>query len=723
MRSFLLLAGVSLLALWLGSSVVKAEKIPLFLPGRYMMLDNYSPTPPIVASNASSIFILAKGVLAKYNAVNHQQEGLLELFGTPTAPPANWLFDDMAAGNNFRNERAKRLLPASMQVTDTEIQIIIGDQYIRVDPATLKIDLNITLEAEGIRQNSIDQYVYTMKPHPLVIGDKMSYRVLIPAWPNQDDPIFLEAFEPATGEIINTGVLLAEMQGRPEWIQVPTGDFFKQIHLIVQLLPITLVPTDGYLFIFRQGILAKVDGETLKVSKSISLYGPKATLADPANATIDEKMVVNIDLAKRCMPAMLQLNDKTLNILIGDDYFSIDTTDLTIKTKGQLVKTDEAEMRDHIDELCLRGLPPLAGIGNTLYTIDGTNLIKIDCNKGAVTTKELPALLVRTLLPDAKNGGLTNHITPKNGENIMLTGLLEKHVEPQDTYWTLLDQNYGEILLGGDKFNDLLAKIDNPSFSIANAFGAYKTDGVDSILEVQFIGKVPAISLNGTLTRQTKDAQTIWTLKTNEGTEYTLVGNILTELTKHPKYQDKSITVMGSLLKDYKDLPLIGKAYLQSDRVVLPESPAALPLAMTATSTDLVITRAGVISVFDPSTLEEKASADLFPPMPELTKDNGQAYNQERIKRITAPKLIVNGKDIFVLIGNNLFNSSLDLKQVKSANVSGISTLTDNYCCFVNNDIMTVVSTNDVAQKYDITLPKEMLARLFPTMQELHNIK
>ena len=723
MRSILVVAVMSVLALCLTSTQVLAQKVGLFLPGRYMMRDHLAPEPPIIASNSKSVFVLRKGVLAKFDAATHQQEGVLELFGKPAEAPKNWLFDDNASAMAFRDERAKRLAPATMTASDADVQILVGDQYFRVDPATLTLTLTTPITTEGVPPTSTDAYIYSQNLPSLVSSSAVSYRVIIPPWPNQDEPIYLLAFERSTGKSLSSVKLPTEMQGRFDWQAVPPGQYVKEIYRLMQQTPVTVVPTDDSLLIFRLGVLAKFDNKTLKLTKMLSLYPPLPLLQDPKQATEDEKTAVIFARVQRMMPAMIALNGKRLNILMGDDYFSVDTAEMTITNQGKVLKTDDVDMGERYNYLAVRGLPLLTAIGDTLYLIDGAQIVKIDCAKGEVTTKELPALLMRTLLPEPKPG--INRFIPKDGQTISVMGLLEKHADPAGDYWTVLDQNYGEIELFGDKFTEFLGKNEKPEFSIVNVFGKYQQDGEQGGIDSMFVSKMAAISLFGILGTQEKDAKTVWTLKMPTGAEYTLVGDGLKNLDKHPKYIGQSLMFTGSFLKELKDEPLVGKAYLQVTQYVAPQQNIlSLPTAFAATPASLVVTRTGAVVVFDPVTLAETASVDLFPPMPEPTPENAMVLQQERMKRLIPPLLTLYEKDIFVGIGTNIFSTDLNLKTIKSAIIpAGTVTMTGNSCYITGADLLTVINTKDVTQQFNLTMPKEMTARLYPTFEEMYSVK
>ena len=733
MQTLLRAAVVSLLMLCFATPRAFAEKVGLYLPGRYMMRDHLSPDPPILAANTANFFVLRKGVLAKYDAATRQQAGVLELFGKPDAAPTDWLFDDQASAIAFRDKRAKRLAPARMTASDTDIQILVGDQYFRVDPATMTLTLNTTIVADGVPPTSTDQYIYSAN-HPLVSNDTVSYRVIIPPWPNQDVPIHLLAFDRATGATLGTAMLPAAMQGRITWEAASKEKSLKEIYRLVQQVPVTVAPSKESLFIYRQGILAQYDINTLQLRNTLSLYGVLPVLANPQQATDDEKMAINIARARRLMPAMLTVIGTHVNILVGDDYFSVDSGDLTIIKQGQVVNTDEGDLRDRIDYLAVRGQPVLTAIGEIFYLVDGQQIFSINCDSGEVKTKDLPALLARTLQPEPKAGGNVIKLpAPKDGDMIALSGLLELHVDPAGDYWTVLDPNYGEIELIGDKLKEFLEKTEKPDFSAVQAIGTVRKNGDERALDAMFINKQPAISLFGILGKQEKDAKTIWTLTLPDGLEYTLVGESLKELDTHPKYLGQALQFTGTFAKEHADVPLVGKAYLQvSQYSASSQNTLPLPTAIFATADALVVTRAGAVAVFDPTTLDVKVAADLFPPMPDLTPENGQLYLQERMRRIAPPLLTVADRNIQVNIGAELFSTGLDLQTIISATApTGTPVLAGNAWFFMSNswntpgtdDALTVINFTDITQPFVLPLPKEMTARLYPTFQELQAIK
>ena len=518
MRSLLVLAVASMMCC-LGSSLAYGQQVKFTLPGRFMMADQYIPSTPLVAANARSLFVLRRGVLAKYNAATRAPEGVVALFGPLDEMPADFMFDDAQAANDFLNERAKRLAPATMTVSDTEVQVLVGDRYFRVDSATLKILTSTTLVSDTIPATTPDSYIMQVNqnaPHPLLTHGDISYRIVLPGWGMPRTPIHFLAFDRTTGKVLATALLPAPLQDPPSFEQVPPDQAFRNINYGNPA--ISFAAADDSLYVLRFGVLAKFDAKTLALQKTLSLYGDPAVLADIDTATVADKVAVNIDHAKRFLHAQLFQNGHFLNILLGDDFFRVDTADLSVKNKGQVVKTAADDLRDRIDALALHGDTPATALADTLYLVNGKSLLKVDCVSGMVTAKDLPELTARDLnfaadkIADAMAG-------LKEGDPLMLQGLLLKKTGAGGDTWSVCDATYGELTLTGDKLQDLLGKVDQPELAYVVANGTFKKGAEKGSVDTQYLFKLPVASVKGTLVKEQQDGQDILTLKTTSGVE------------------------------------------------------------------------------------------------------------------------------------------------------------------------------------------------------------
>lgn len=93
--------------------------------------------PPMMTVAPDGIFVVRGGVLAKYDAKTLDAVGMVELFGP--------LPEENKANAQVNLDRLRRLLPGAMLVTNTDLMVVIGEQFFRVDRATLEEKVSVSL--------------------------------------------------------------------------------------------------------------------------------------------------------------------------------------------------------------------------------------------------------------------------------------------------------------------------------------------------------------------------------------------------------------------------------------------------------------------------------------------------------------------------------------------------------------------------------------------------
>lgn len=122
-------------AAWAQPNPNEPQPAPRIKPNRQELmlglLNRFGPEQrPLTALTPQGFFVLRCGVLAKYDAVSLKPAGVIELFG-PLAAPMNKTTPEEQ--QQMLIERGKRVLPAAMTVRGTDLLVVIGEQYFRID--------------------------------------------------------------------------------------------------------------------------------------------------------------------------------------------------------------------------------------------------------------------------------------------------------------------------------------------------------------------------------------------------------------------------------------------------------------------------------------------------------------------------------------------------------------------------------------------------------------
>jgi len=111
---------------------VKLQEI-LKLAGPQMIIQ-----PPLMVTTPAAVFVVRQGVLAKYDARTLETQGMVELFGPPPA-------EENAENPLAKLDWIRRLAPGAMLAEEQELLIVIGEQYFRVNRATLEVQVSASL--------------------------------------------------------------------------------------------------------------------------------------------------------------------------------------------------------------------------------------------------------------------------------------------------------------------------------------------------------------------------------------------------------------------------------------------------------------------------------------------------------------------------------------------------------------------------------------------------
>ena len=84
------------------------------------------------------LFVLRNGILLKLDAKTLRKLGTVDLFGAmPERQPGN-----AEAERLYYTEMVRRLLPAAVVLNDTDLLAVVGEQYFRIDTASLTVKVN-----------------------------------------------------------------------------------------------------------------------------------------------------------------------------------------------------------------------------------------------------------------------------------------------------------------------------------------------------------------------------------------------------------------------------------------------------------------------------------------------------------------------------------------------------------------------------------------------------
>jgi len=153
------------------------------------------------------VFVLRNGVLARLNADTLATEKTVELFGP--LPERQVAAENQGIDRQWLAEAAKRLLPAAILVRENDVLAVVGEQYFRVDIATMEVKVNVAL-GNPFAPNPLLQDLMRMRENTsepsLTLHDKMLYVAL---------PDKVVSVKIADGEVLARGSLPAKMQAQP----------------------------------------------------------------------------------------------------------------------------------------------------------------------------------------------------------------------------------------------------------------------------------------------------------------------------------------------------------------------------------------------------------------------------------------------------------------------------------------------------------------------------
>ncbi len=154
----------------------------------------------IVKAMPDGVLVLRNGVLAKLDPKTLHPIGMLELFGPVADAPVN---DKPTLEERMRRqlEQARRVLPAAIQLRDTEALIVIGEQFFRVDLAKMEMRVNASLVPAAMPLNF----------------ERVATLLLQPVLDAEDDTLYVvrgnrvAALRVTDGKVLADGPLPAQM--------------------------------------------------------------------------------------------------------------------------------------------------------------------------------------------------------------------------------------------------------------------------------------------------------------------------------------------------------------------------------------------------------------------------------------------------------------------------------------------------------------------------------
>ena len=200
---------------------------------RAMMLSNQQRTQ--MCLTPQGVFVLRSGVLAKLHPTTLEiQHDPVELFGPLPVRPAE---ENPAANLQLLNESIKRMLPAAMLAQGDDVLIVVGEQYFRVDAATLDVKVNTPL-GNPFQPNQYEMMRLREASDPtLSVRDKTLYVAMV-------DKVV--AVNIADGVVLARGQMPAKMQMPPMQQLMPllrNMNMPRDQQPAVEAKPITLIGT------------------------------------------------------------------------------------------------------------------------------------------------------------------------------------------------------------------------------------------------------------------------------------------------------------------------------------------------------------------------------------------------------------------------------------------------------------------------------------------------
>ena len=152
------------------------------------------------------VFVLERGVLAKFDAANLNAAGMLELFGTLAAQPKlsdTPTTEERTAMREWMTQNMQRSAPAAMLPGKGKLYIVIGTKYFLIDLKTMTADVKADLITADPAAAANPFAAFTGGTPVLKLADGVLYVIT-----NQQ----LLAVNPATGQVQNRAKLPKQME-------------------------------------------------------------------------------------------------------------------------------------------------------------------------------------------------------------------------------------------------------------------------------------------------------------------------------------------------------------------------------------------------------------------------------------------------------------------------------------------------------------------------------
>ncbi len=683
--TLLLLMG--LVSCALAQNIPTPAKSRLIVPGRYRIRDDAGLVAPAIVSGPLGVYVLNRGVLARFDAKTLQQQGLVELYGKLEDLP-----NDGSVAMQTITERAQRFLPAGMALHGGDLIIVSGDQFFRVDPSTLAIKVNASLFDDKQHGARVDAFLSSMAP-PMEFSGAILYRVLLPL--NYHSTPTITAIDSNTGKILAEKALPAELS-TADWQYIQGGLTFSNAYAPPGM-GLQVKATADAVYVLRNGALAKLDPKTLEPVKVKALFGPVVNIAD--EASLETKAAASIDRAQRTLPVVLLMQGNDLLIISGDDFFRVNADTLEINKQAQLTDVADDARAKRMGQLVSWGQPQVLSTPHGLLLTRGSEYLLVNPQDGSTHALSLPAPLTRLLPFLRPRRQLIKPVVPEDGKTIVLQGVAWAQAAGDNITWLFYDPQIGTVKLTGAKIDAISADPNNQQgqIRVQGIFHKLADAGPDKL-----VGTVDTIDngnfmlsqtyfCTGTVHKRNVGDAALWTISSDwfDDCEFVLVGEKLKDLTAVPDIDGREVNLMGHFSKAYEKMPPYGRGYLEITNATplpTPEMTAAqqeqaCPALPAATEGSFFAIRNGMVARFDAATLAQTALCDLLPPVPDIPKDGEipdkliAAVGANRTLRMATPLAIPQGNDLSVLAGNyNALLDSITLK-VKAQQTPGDASL------------------------------------------------
>ncbi len=630
-----------------------------------------------------------------------------------------------------------------------DLLVVGGDHFFRLDPATLAIKLHTSLLPESQQQNiRTDAFLNSPAPQMACSGDIL-YRLLLA----QRAPVTVTAIDTTTGKVLAEKALPAELSNT-DWKYVKDGPTFdySNYNMMPPLPPAQIKATADAVYVLCYGGLVKLDAKTLEPVKVKALYGPVINVAE--NATTEAKTFAGIDHARRTLPAVMLLQDNAMLIVIGDDFFRVNTDTLEIEKQTQLAQVDDNALVKRMNQLLSYKQPQVLPTAHGLLVTRGKECMLVNTQNGSVRPLQLPEALTHPLPYLRPHRPLPKTIVPEDGKTITLQGVAWSKMEGDNSTWYFCDQSIGTVKLTGAKIG-AISEDPNQQQGVITVQGVFHKAAGGG--EEKVVGTVDTIdnpnafqiwghyNCNGIIHKHQVGDAVIWTISSTwfACCEFVLGGDKLKELTAIPDIEGREVFVMGKYAHEHEKVPPYGQGYLDIDSYILHPTPESLaekqeqatPSIPAASETSLYVIRNGAIARFDAATLAPQAVRDLLPPAPDILKSGEitdeviKAVNDNWNLRMALPLAFPQGNDLGVVSGNGyalLDGVTLDVKAQQQPGksplvpplpfgngalnylVDGPGLLAINGINLLRLDLATGNTTTTVA------LPAQMVNKVFP---------